>query len=806
MQTPGDGTSMPDATRSPDEVPVGAPSGMGPRVVTFPGVANAPGEGLPPNNLPLQLSSFVGREREISELRKLLLDNRLLTLTGPGGSGKTRLALEVAKALVEAFEDGVWLVELASLSDPDLVAQTVASALGVREQPNRTLVETLTDALGEKETLLILDNCEHLVEACARLTETLLRACPKLRILATSRESLGVAGEVSWPVPSLSLPNSHHLRSIEELSGYEAVRLFVERASAVFPGFALTGRSAQAVVEVCHKLEGMPLAIELAAARIRVLSVPQISTRLAESFRLLTTDSHTAVPRQRTLRATIGWSYELLGQEEQTLFQRLSVFAGGFTLEAAESVCSGEGIERDEVLALLSHLVEKSLVVKTEWEGEARYRLLETIRQYGQEKLLESEAVQVVKRRHATFFLALAEEIEPRINGADRRVWLERLEIEHDNLRAALLSAGEEAGLRLTGALWWFWLHSGHVGEGRRWLEGLLEQAGPSVRTAALAKALCGAGWLAYAQGDLATARPRLEQSVAVYRETDDRRGLAYALGFLPVVLAYQGDFAPADAAAEESVRLFREVGDRWGLAIALTDRGVVAEARADYDLANGFFEESAAILRELGDRWALSLPLRHLGIVASRQGDYVRAEALYKDSLVQCRQVGEKWLISLCLEELAGVAGAQGVYARAARLWGAEETLRERLGASVRALYRADYEHGVQAAKRELGEKAFAAAWAEGRAMTLEEAVSYALQEVKGRTLPPAPRNPAGLTDREVEVLRLVARGLTDAQVAEELFLSRRTVNAHLRAIYGKLEVNSRAAATRFAIEHELT
>lgn len=796
---------MPNAAPSPDETPVDAASGMDPRVVRLFGVPGVQGEEPPPNNLPLELSSFVGRKREISEVKKLLSEKRLLTLTGPGGSGKTRLALEAAKDLVKVLEDGVWLVELASLSDPDLVPQTVVSALEVREQPNRTLIETLTDVLNEKALLLILDNCEHLVGACARLAEALLRSCPNLRILATSREALGVGGEISWPVPSLSLPDSRHPPSSDELLGSEAVRLFVERAGAVLPGFALEGHNARAVVELCRKLEGMPLAIELAAARVRVLSVPQISERLDECFRLLKTESRTVVPRQRTLRATIGWSYELLSREEQVLFQRLSVFAGGFALEAAESVCSGEGIERDEALDLLSHLVEKSLVVKAERDGEARYRLLETIRQYGQEKLLESEAGQAVRKRHATFFLELAEEIEPRINGADRRMSLERLEVEHDNLRAALRSAGE-TGLRLAGALWWFWLHRGHVGEGRRWLEGLLEQAGPSVRTATLAKALCGAGWLAYAQGDLATARPRLEQSVEVYRETDDRRGLAYALAFLPVVLAYQGDFAPADSAAEESVRLFREVGDQWGLAIALTDRGIVAEARTDYDLANNLFEESAAIMRKLGDHWALSLPLRHLGIVASRQGDYVRAEDLYKDSLVQCREVGEKWLISLCLEELAGVAGAQGAYARAARLWGAEETLRERLGASVRALYRAAYEHGVQAAERGLGDEAFAAAWAEGRAMTLEGAVSYALEEVKETPPSPAPRHPAGLTGREVEVLRLVARGLTDAQVAEELFLSRRTVNAHLRAIYGKLEVSSRAAATRFAIQHELT
>ncbi len=780
-------------------------------MVRFPGVADALEEECPPNNLPLQLSSFVGREREISDVRKLLSDNRLLTLTGPGGSGKTRLALEVARALVEAFEDGVWLVELASLSDPDLVAQTVASALGVREQPNRTLIETLTDALGERETLLIVDNCEHLVGACARLTEALLRACPNLRVLATSREALGVAGEVSWPVPSLSLPDSHHLRSIEELAGYEAVRLFVERASAVLPGFALTGRSAQAVVEVCHKLEGMPLAIELAAARIRVLSVPQISTRLEESFRLLTTDSHTAVPRQRTLRATIGWSYELLGQEEQILFQRLSVFAGGFTLEAAESVCAGGGIEREEVLDLLSHLVEKSLVVKAEQEGEARYRLLETIRQYGQEKLLESEAVQAVRKRHASFFLALAEQVEPKLKGAQGPLWLERLEMDHYNLRAALRWAADtgeaETELRLAGALWWFWLRRGHLGEGRRWLEGALERAEPSAYAGARAKVLWGAGFLAFSQVNHPSALSRLEESVGIYREIGDERGLAYALTFMSLVLTHQGDLASALPPAGESVRLFREDGgDRWGLGISINNMGVVAEAQADYGRAIPLFEESAAIFGELGDKWVLSIPLRHLGIVASRQGDHARAEQLYRESLAALRGLGEKWLISLCLEELAGAACAQGEYARAARLWGAEETICEAIGATVRALYRADYEHGVQAAKRELGEEVFAAAWAEGRAMTLEGAVSYALEEVKGTVPSPEPRHPAGLTDREVEVLRLVARGLTDAQVAEKLFLSRRTVNAHLRAIYGKLEVNSRAAATRFAIEHELT
>src|SRR5918997_3914016 len=363
-------------------------------VVAFPRIRSP--ERLLSNNLPLQLTSFVGREREIAEARDLLAEQRLLTLTGPGGCGKTRLALKAAAELAERFEDGVWLVELASLSDPALVPQTVAFALGMREQPGRLLTDTLSEYLELKKMLLVLDNCEHLVEACAQLAEALLRACPNLRILATSREALGITGETGWLVPSLSLPDPRYLPPVDELPRYEAARLFIERAAAMLPTFELTDRNAAAVARLCRGLDGIPLAIELAAARVKVLSVEQIAERLHDRFRLLTLGSRTALPRHRTLRATIDWSHDLLSEEEKVLFRRLSVFVGGFALGAAEAVCVGEDLEENEVLDLLSHLVDKSLVVMQERGGGMRYGLLETVRQYGREKLEESGEAEAV--------------------------------------------------------------------------------------------------------------------------------------------------------------------------------------------------------------------------------------------------------------------------------------------------------------------------------------------------------------------------------------------------------------------------
>src|SRR5829696_434443 len=448
------------------------------------------------NNLPLQLTGLVGREREISEVGRLLAEARLLTLTGPGGSGKTRLALAVASEVVEGYEDGAWLVELAPLSDPELVPEAVASVLGVREATGSPLLETLAEHLVSKSMLLVLDNCEHLIDASASLAEVLLRRCPNLSILATSREGLGITGEATFAVPPLSLPDPRRLPDPEMLPRYEATRLFVERVRAVKQDFSLTEGNAVAVAQVCYRLDGIPLAIELAAARARVLSVEQISSRLDDSFRLLT-GGRAVLARHRTLTATMDWSHELLSTEEKALFRGLSVFAGGWTLEAAEAVCNGEGLEREDLLDLLASLVDRSLVLVSERDGEVRYRLLEVVRQYAAEKLEVAGEAGPLGERHAKYYLALAEDAEPELRGARYGAWLGRLEAEHGNLRAALrwfLYRDEaELALRLAGALGEFWYLSGQVSEGRQWLEEAL--AGREAASEAVqAKALTWAG------------------------------------------------------------------------------------------------------------------------------------------------------------------------------------------------------------------------------------------------------------------------------------------------------------------------
>jgi predicted ATPase len=428
-------------------------------LISFPGGHTT--SATPEINLPLQLTSFVGRERELSEARGLMANSRLLTLTGPGGAGKTRLASAVAFEVAAGFEDGVWWVELAPVSDPDLMPQAVATVLRIDEIPGRSLTDVIADDLKGLDLLLVLDNCEHLIGSCAELANTLLRACPGLKILATSREALYVAGERIWPLPPLSYPDPHSLPPIEELENIESVRLFVERASYRLPGFALDSINAPAVAEVCARLEGMPLAIELTAARVGTVPLSEIPKRLDRSLGLLSSRDRTAPERLRTLMGALDWSYELLDEEEREVFRGLSVFAGGFTLDAAESVCDGGSIESREVLDLLTRLIDKSLLLVTERGEEVRYRLLETIRQYALEKLQESGEEDVVRERHAKYYLALAEKAGSKLKGPDQGAWLERLETEHDNLRAALTSALEggnaELGLRLGGALGEFW-------------------------------------------------------------------------------------------------------------------------------------------------------------------------------------------------------------------------------------------------------------------------------------------------------------------------------------------------------------
>jgi predicted ATPase/DNA-binding CsgD family transcriptional regulator len=766
----------------------------------------------PPNNLPSELSSFVGRERELAEVKRLLEDHRLLTLTGPGGCGKTRLALEAAAGeMADGFEDGVWLVELAPLANPSLVQGAVASVVGAREQPGRALIETLSEHLGSKKVLLVLDNCEHLVEACAALAEALLRSCPGLRVLATSREALGIIGEVAWPVPSLSLPDLRRLPDVESLTLYESARLFVERAAAVRPSFALTERNSAAVAQVCYRLDGIPLALELAAARTKVLLVEQIADRLDDCFGLLAAGGRTAMPRHKTLHATMDWSHELLSDEERALFRRLSVFAGDFTLEAAESVCAGGELGRDEVLELLSCLVDKSLVVARELDGEARYRLLETVRQYGQEKLSESGEAGQVREQHARHHLALAREAEPELKVERQVAWLERLEREHDNLRAAmrwLLGSGrlgEAAGLGW--ALWLFWGIRGHFAEGRRWMEQALSANGDAEAASARAKALFVAGMMANYQGDHGAAVPLVEESLELFRGLGDTAGVAYALSNAGFAASGQGRHQEAIALNEEAVDLFLEAEEKWGAAIQLCFLAVAWRDRGDRARAKPLAEQGLALSREVGERQALCAALYTLATLAQAESDHERARDLFEEGLVLSAELGNEADVAHNLEGLASIAGAQGEIARAARLWGAEQALLEEIESSVYTYVpdRSLRQSREAAARSQLDEAAWTTAWAEGRAMSPAQAVEYALEQ-EPTPRPAVPLSyPAGLSAREAEVLRLVAEGLTNAEVAGRLFISPRTVNWHLGSVYRKLGFHSRTEATRFAIEHRL-
>lgn len=804
-----------------------------------------------PNNLPIQLTSFIGREREMVDIKRLLDGARILTLTGAGGSGKTRLVLQVAADVLEEYPDGLWRVELAPLADASVVPHAVAITLGVREQPGRDAVETLVDHIGRKRLLLILDNAEHVLAPCAQVADSLLRRCPKLKILATSREGMGIAGEALYPVPPLSLPDPRQTLPVERIVQFEGIRLFVERAALVLPTFKVTERNAQAVIQICYRLDGLPLAIELAAARVKVLPAEQIASRLDDRFRLLAGGARTALPRHQTLRAAMDWSYELLSEHEQAVLRRLSVFAGGWSLEAAETVCAGQGVEAGDVFDLLSRLVDKSLVVVYEAREEGRYRLLETVRQFGRDRLVESGEAETIRKRHRDLFLALAEEAEPRLRTAEQAYWLNRLDTEHDNLRAALeWSQGvsdAESGVRLAGALARFWAMRGYMTEAHKRLEDFLALTQGN-HTRARAKLLRAVGNITRQQGDLATARVHLEESVTLSRALGNRHGLAESLLALGSVHYRTGDYgaatalfkeslsisqtvgddwgigeslhlrghvaldqgahAQAHSLFEESVKTFRGTGNRYGLAHPLSDLGRMALQQGDYTSAHRIFEEDLAIFRELGSRTGIAMSLEDLGEVALaegnyplararlkeslalhrdlgikaaiastlnaladaavlqsddveakllleealalsqeagskkviarslrnlgrlvyRQGDHARAQALLKESLRLSKELGYKDGIMLCLQGVAEVLGAYGHLVRAARLFGAATLLRESIGAALYPRDQAELEQTVSAARAALGTEAFGVAWAEGQAMTLEQAVEYGL------------------------------------------------------------------------------
>ena len=755
----------------------------------------------------------------MAQLEERLAGARLLTLTGPGGSGKTRLALEVA-AEVEGYEDGAWFVELAPLSDPELVPQAVASVLGVREVPGTPLADSLCLHLGSREVLLVLDNCEHLVGACASLAEALLHSCPELRILATSREALGVSGETIFDVPPLSLPDPRRLPALESLLRYEATRLFVERAKAARHDFSLTEGNAMTVAQVCYRLDGIPLATELAAARVKVLSVEQISSRLDDSFRLLTGGGRSALAHQRTLRTAMDWSHELLSEEEKVLFRRLSVFAGGFTLEAAEAVGEGEGIEEEEVLDLLVSLVDKSLVLVADQDGEARYRLLETVRQYGWEKLEEAGEARDMWSWHAGHYYALALAAGPLMMGRDQVGWLDRTRREQHNFRAAMRffldCKDADRAISLTWAFWRYWWVTGLQSEARRWMEEVLEGGdlpGDGVYPARRAQANLIIGTYAWSEGDLTSALPALEEGLRLSRETDDARGQAIGLMLLGLVDAAERNGERSRERFEESLRLFRTAGEseKWGEAHTLAYLGLAPLLNGEPGPARQCFEEGLTAARAAGDRIAAHQALYKLGLLALAERNLDRANEYLREGLSLADEVRDVINAPYFVKSLGQVAGLRGQASFAVRLLGAAETA---LRATGSAPYRYIPDQVLQdrifaVARDALGEAAFDEEWRRGRAMTLQAAVEYALQPppepTEVSTSPPATAYPAGLSAREVEVLKLVARGMTDPQIAEELYISPRTVNAHLRSVYHKIGSSTRAEATRFALEHDL-
>ena len=688
-----------------------------------------------PNNLPLQLTSFVGRDKELADVKALLGRTRLLTVTGGGGGGKTRLCLQVAADLLDDSGEGAWLVELEALSDPALVPQAVARALGVREEPGRPILQTLTEALGSKRRLLVLDNCEHVLAACAALADALGRRCPNVRLLASSREALGVAGEQVYRIPPLSLPGSKDAGA-GDVARSECVRLFVERAHLVQPAFVLTDGNAPAVAEVCRLLDGIPFAVELAAARMRVLAVEQIQARLPDPLRLLTGGSRTALPRQQTLRALIDWSYDLLDGHERTLLCRLSVFGGGWTLAAAEAVGASGDIACEDVLDLLTSLVDKSLVIYEEpWlGGESRYRLLETVRHYAAEKLQEGGEDGAARDRHRDWFLAVAEEAVLNLRGPQQAQWLDRMEADYGNLRAALdccLGGGAgdaETGLRLAGLLSSYWLVRGHLTEGRALLDACLAQPGASEPTLARANALHANGILATAQVDLLRAKAMHAESLALFRRVGDQEAVAVALENLGIVARMQGDLVGARALLEESLAMRRRLEDLASLAMCLVSLGNLLVVQGDFTRAGALLEESLARHRRLEDPRSISISLLGIGRLAARQGDWGRARPLLQECLAIQSQLKDTWAVTQSLGWLALVLQGEGEVALSVRLHAAAEALHQAIGMLMTPVFQEELDRSVAAARDVLGPSVFAALWEEGRQMAWERAVERAL------------------------------------------------------------------------------
>ncbi len=794
-------------------------------------------------NLPVQVSSFVGREAELAELRRLLAVSRVVTLTGAGGAGKTRLAVQVAAGLADGAGDGVWFVDLAPVGDPDLVAVTVADVLGVRQEPGRAVADTLVEAVGARSLLVVLDNCEHVLDACAKLADALLRGCPNLALLATSREPLGIDGERMYRVPSLGTPAEGS--DTDAIRASEAVRLLEDRAGQHGVTLAWDQQTASVVGRVCRRLDGIPLAVELAAARLRMMPAAELDARLDQRFAILTGGSRAAPPRQQTLRATVDWSWELLTGPERQVLAALSVFAGGFGLAAAEAVAAGEGAPEEEVAVHLGALVDKSLVQFGDTgTGVARYRLLETVRQYAAGRLDAHgpAAAGAARAAHRDYYLALAEAAAPQLIGPDQVEWLDRLDAELGNLRAAIAFSQTQPdlkpGLRLASSLCLYWRTRGHAAEGADALRTLLDAPAAQEATPLRARALVAAAglldktggytiagdycqealaiagaagdehlvaellymraWILLRQGDLDTALPMIERGLGMARRLGETRLTGCLLWTRSYATAREGDHAGAARDTAEALRLFRQAGDRLQVGATLGNLGYYELAAGDLDAARRHLAESLDIARALNARSDIVYGTVNLGLAEYLNGSS-GAEALFAESLDLARRMGMKASMAYALLGLALAGHGDAGPGWPARLHGAADQLLADLGETIDPLEARLADLDRQRLRAAMGDEAFDAEYAAGR--TLDPGQVVAALGSKDTAAGPARVAGSGqaasvLTPRELDVLKLVAQGLSNPDIAQRLFLSEHTVHRHLANILRKLDLSSRAAA----------